>query len=127
MAAMTTAIATDILATLSRLNETYIDCVVTADADRFATILAPDFLCSSPDGTLLDRDAFLTRTRSTPRLQQMDIDDVRIRVLGDVAIIHGRTNYVLGDGRPGAGRYTDVWARRDGRWLAVAAHVTRLL
>ena len=23
------------------------------------------------------------------------------------------------------GRYTDVWARRHGRWLAVSAHVTR--
>ena len=25
----------------------------------------------------------------------------------------------------GQGRYTDVWTRRNGRWLAVAAHVTR--
>jgi hypothetical protein len=24
-----------------------------------------------------------------------------------------------------AGRYTDVWARQGGRWLAVSAHVTR--
>jgi len=23
------------------------------------------------------------------------------------------------------GRYTDIWARRNGRWLCVAAHVTR--
>ena len=29
------------------------------------------------------------------------------------------------DGQPGAGRYTDVWARQGGRWLAVSAHVTR--
>jgi hypothetical protein len=123
---MTTAIANDTLAALSRLNQTYIDCVVTADADRFAAILAPDFLCSTPDGTLLDRDAFLAKTRSTPRLQRMDIDDVRIRVIGDAAIVHGRTSYVLGDGRQGAGRYTDVWALRDGEWVAVAAHVTRL-
>ncbi|MGH3129068.1 MAG: DUF4440 domain-containing protein, partial [Gaiellaceae bacterium] len=47
------------------------------------------------------------------------------RLLGDVAIIHARTTYTLADGRPGAGRYTDVWARRNGQWLAVAAHVTR--
>jgi hypothetical protein len=31
----------------------------------------------------------------------------------------------MADGRAGAGRYTDVWARRNGQWLAVAAHVTR--
>jgi hypothetical protein len=57
----------------------------------------------------------------------MTIDDVRIRLFGGVAIIHACTSYVLGDGRHGAGRYTDVWALRGGAWLAVAAHVTRLL
>jgi len=45
--------------------------------------------------------------------------------MGDVAIIHARTTYMAPDGRMGAGRYTDVWARRGGRWLAVSAHVTR--
>ena len=111
---------------LTRLNAAYIDCVVTADADRFATILADDFVCSNPDGTLIDRGEFLRRTRSAAPLQSMTTDDVRVRVLGSVAIIHARTTYVLGDGRPGAGRYTDVWALRDGTWLAVSAHVTRL-
>lgn len=111
---------------LTRLNATYIDCVVTADADRFATILADDFVCSNPDGTLIERDEFLRRTRAAAKLQSMTIDDVRIRVLGSVAIIHARTTYVLGDGRQGAGRYSDVWARRGGTWVAVAAHVTRL-
>jgi uncharacterized protein (TIGR02246 family) len=119
------AIETDVQA-VTRLNATYIDCVVAADARRFATILAPDFVCSNPDGTLIDRDEFLRRTESGSPLRSMDIEDVRIRMLGDVAVIHARTTYVLGDGRRGAGRYTDVWALRDGTWLAVAAHVTRL-
>ena len=51
--------------------------------------------------------------------------DVRIRILGDVAIIHAQTRYTTADGRKAVGRYTDIWARRQGRWLAVAAHVTR--
>jgi ketosteroid isomerase-like protein len=45
--------------------------------------------------------------------------------MGDFAIIHAQTRYVKGDGEPGKGRYTDIWARKDGRWLCVAAHVTR--
>jgi hypothetical protein len=49
----------------------------------------------------------------------------RFRLLGDVAIIHAITTYKRPDGQPGAGRYTDVWARQGGRWLAVSAHVTR--
>ena len=44
-----------------------------------------------------------------------------------LAIIHAATAFTLPDGRTGRGRYTDVWARRDGRWLAVSAHVTRMM
>src|SRR5262249_7697262 len=119
-----TATETDVQA-LTRLNATYIDCVVTADPNRFAAILAPDFVCSNPDGALVDRAGFLTQIGSAAPLRRMDTDDVRIRMLGEVAIIHARTKFVLGDGREGSGRYTDVWGRRGGAWLAVAAHVTR--
>ncbi len=45
-------------------------------------------------------------------------------MLGDVALIHARTTFV-NEGRPRRGRYTDVWAFREDRWEAVAAHVTR--
>jgi ketosteroid isomerase-like protein len=119
--------AHEALAALAALNDEYIRCVVRADAAAFDRILADDFLCSGPDGALLDRAAFLERTRATPPLANMVIDDVRIRVMGDVAIIHGHTRYELADRRTGEGRYTDVWARRNGNWLAVSAHVTRLM
>ena len=39
--------------------------------------------------------------------------------MGDVAVIHARTTYTTADGGAGTGRSTDVWARRDGRWLVV--------
>jgi ketosteroid isomerase-like protein len=52
-------------------------------------------------------------------------EDVRVRILGDVAIIHARTSYTTAGGEQRNGRYTDVWARRHGKWLAVSAHVTR--
>jgi hypothetical protein len=42
-----------------------------------------------------------------------------------MAIIHARTVYRKRDGQEGAGRYTDIWARRGARWECVAAHVTR--
>ena len=52
-------------------------------------------------------------------------EDVKVRIIGDVAIIHARTSYTTADGDQRNGRYTDVWARRDGKWLAISAHVTR--
>ncbi len=107
------------------LNRDYIRSVQTGDVRRFDEILADDFVCSNPDGSLVDRAAFLKQTAQPVTITGLEAHDVLVRLLGDVAIVHGRTSYTRADGTKGAGRYTDVWARRDGRWLAVSAHVTR--
>ena len=111
--------------TLVALNRDYIRSVQTSDVRRFDEILADDFLCSNPDGSLVDRRAFLEQTARPVSIRNLETHDVLVRLMGDVAIIHARTTYTRPDGGGGAGRYTDVWARRDGRWLAVSAHVTR--
>lgn len=112
-------------ASLLELNRDYIRSVQNSDVRRFEEILADDFLCSTPDGSLLDRTRFLEQTAQPVTISNLEAHDVDIRLMGDFAIIHARTTYTAPDGRPGTGRYTDVWARRKGRWLAVSAHVTR--
>ena len=107
------------------LNRDYIRPVQHSDVRRFDEILADDFLCSNPDGSLVDRKAFLEQTARPVTIRNLEARDVNVRLMGDVAIIHARTTYTLPDGRDGSGRYTDVWARRGSRWLAVSAHVTR--
>jgi ketosteroid isomerase-like protein len=110
---------------LTALNRDYVDSVQKGDVRRFEEILADDFLCSNPDGSLVDRHQFLQQTAAPVTITGLAPEDVRIRVMGDIAIIHARTRYTTPDGRPRNGRYTDVWARRGGKWLAVSAHVTR--
>jgi len=117
--------STSDLDTLLELNRDYIRSVQTSDVKRFDEILAHDFLCSNPDGSLVDRRRFLEQTARPVSISNLEAHDVNVRLMGDFAIIHARTTYTLSDGRPGSGRYTDVWARRNGRWLAVSAHVTR--
>jgi ketosteroid isomerase-like protein len=113
------------LDTLQQLNRDYITSVQTSDVRRFDEILAEDFVCSNPDGSLVHRKGFLAQTARPVTISNLEAKDVVIRLMGDVAIIHARTTYTLPDGREGSGRYTDGWARRQGRWLAVFAHVTR--
>jgi ketosteroid isomerase-like protein len=127
---MTTATANDAtkggdLEILTALNHDYIASVQNGDVRRFDEILAEDFLCSNPDGSLVDRKQFLAQTARPVTISGLAIDDVRIRLLGDFAIIHARTHYKTADGAQHRGRYTDVWAKRGGNWLAVSAHVTR--
>ena len=112
--------------TLTGLNRDYIRSVQNGDVRRFDEILAADFRCSNPDGSLVDRSGFLAQTARPVTIANLEAHDVEIRLFGAVAIIHARTSYTLADGRAGAGRYTDVWARQNGRSLCVSAHVTRL-
>jgi ketosteroid isomerase-like protein len=121
----TTILATSDLDMLLQLNADYIRSVQTSDVARFDQILADDFVCTNPDGSFVDRANFLIQTARPVAIAGLAAHDVNVRIIGDCAIIHARTTYRTPDGRSGAGRYTDVWARRSGRWLAVAAHVTR--
>ena len=112
---------------LVQLNIDYINSVQHSDVKRFDEILAPDFYCSHPDGTLVDRAAFLKQTAKPVTIANLTAEDVLIRMIGDdFAIIHARTAFTRPDGSAGGGRYTDVWAKQNGCWLAVSAHVTRL-
>src|SRR6266852_30563 len=93
--------------TLVALNEDYIQSVQHGDVPRFSEILADDFLCSLPDGSLIDRARFLARTAQPVTIANLQAHDVNVRLLGDVAIIHASTTYTV-DGRSASGRYTDV-------------------
>jgi ketosteroid isomerase-like protein len=123
---MTASTVTD-LEQLHDLNQAYLDSVRTCDVERFRQLLADDFLASTPAGEILDKTQFLERTAGPKTLDRLKGEDIRIRILGDVAIIHSATVYTTVSGQEGRGRYTDDWQKRDGTWRCVSAHVTRLL
>ncbi len=113
------------LEALEELNQGFIRSVRLSDVGWFDRNLTEDFLNSNADGTLVDRAGFLRQIAPPCPVSNLDVEDVRIRILGEIAIIHGRTVYRKPDGKAGAGRYTDVYARWQGRWLCVSADVTR--
>ena len=113
------------LETLQDLNRSYIRSAETSDVAWYAENLAEDYLASNPDGSLLDRAGFLARMARPYPGSQLEAVDVRIRILGEVALIHAGFRDKRPDGQTGRGRYTDIWARRQGRWLCVSAHFTR--
>jgi hypothetical protein len=113
------------LEALRLLNDGFIRAVRLSDVAWFETNLSDDFLNSNPDGTLVDRTAFLRQIGRPCPVSNFDVEDVRIRLFDGAAIIHGRTTYIKPGGQAAAGRYTDVWALEDGRWLCKSGDVTR--
>ncbi len=87
--------------------------------------LAEEFSSNGADGSLLDKKGFIAQVIRPSGISDLTVDDVHIRILGDTAIVHGWTKYRKMTGESAAGRYTDVWMLRNGRWKCVAAHVTR--
>ena len=110
---------------LTQLNLEYIRSVEESDVRWFDAHLAPDFMNSNPDGSLVDRQGFLNQIARGAAVSDIKAHDVIIRIMGDLAIIHAGTTYKTATGSL-KGRYTDIWSRREQRWLCVAAQVTRV-
>jgi len=111
------------VALLHRLNAQYIGAFVEADVAWYVENLAADFTCSLSDGTRIGKEEFLRKIAAGPGVTDVRYDEVDVRPLGDVALVHGVTYYVR-NGEPASTRYTDVWRREAGRWRAVAAQLT---
>jgi hypothetical protein len=120
----TDTVARDLQA-LEELNRGYVRSAELSDVRWYEEHLAEDYLSTNPDGSLMDRAAFLARMARPYPGSNLEALDVRIRLLGDFALIHAGFRDTRPDGRVGEGRYTDIWARRGGRWLCIAANFTR--
>ena len=110
---------------LLELNRNYVRSALESDVRWYAENLSEDFYITAPDGALLNRDAFLKRIANPYPGTEAEAVDVMVRILGDVAIIHSGYRDRKLTGEFGYGRYTDIYERRNGRWLCVAAHFMR--
>ena len=115
----------DDLARLAELNADYVAAVQAGDVLRFEELLATDFRCSNPDGSIVDKAGFLAQTALPVTIRGLEAHQVEIRLFGDTAVIHAQTQYRTSAGEHRHGRFTDVWVRQGRDWKAVAAHVTR--
>jgi hypothetical protein len=100
---------------LTALNCDYIHSVQHGDVQRFDELLAEDFLCSNPDGSLVGKNQFLAQSPRPATISGLSVQEVRVRILGEVAIIHARTSYTTVDGEQRNGRYTRLGAPGWGR------------
>jgi hypothetical protein len=97
---------------------------MSADVEWYRRHLADDFVCIESNGAVLDKSAFLAQTAKGPGVRSYSLDDARVRIFGDVALIHGFGTFIRLDGTSGQSRYTDVYAKTDGEWKTISAQIT---
>jgi ketosteroid isomerase-like protein len=102
---------------------------VEGDRATIDRIVADDWTTTDIAGRLRTRAevmADMFRSGTKP-IAAMTIDDVRVRMLGDVAVVTGRTTArATGSQTDIFLRFTDVFTLRDGRWQIVASQGTRI-
>ena len=101
--------------------------IQSRNIEQLKEILAEDFVYRSPGNDELDREAFLQNIAAIPaEILSVNGTEQRVSVFGDLAVLTGvqRSTVRLDDGREAvsAVAFTDVFARRDGRWTMVLAY-----
>ena len=85
---------------LLQLNDDYIHSDQHGDVARYEEFLAEDFTASLPDLVFRNRKEFLELIAQPRPFTGLTLLNVTVRVLGDVALVHGRVRYTTKhDGR----------------------------
>ena len=92
-------------------------------------VLAPEWSVTDPAGRVLGKQQVLDETFSSDERQidSMAVDDVTVRVFGDVAVATGRTRAsgsYKGTRASVELRFTDVLRHHADRWQFVVSHGT---
>ena len=117
---------------IKRVEEERRQAILRNDTNALDRLIAPEFtgifnhLCGRV-GTKADELA--VNESGTRKIQLWDHSDVKVRLYGNVGLVTGLAEVIdilKGERRHIRFRYTHVWVERDGRWLLVHRHTTRV-
>ncbi|MEP6767288.1 MAG: nuclear transport factor 2 family protein [Acidobacteriota bacterium] len=98
--------------------------IARTDLTAYDRIVADDYVAIEASGKEHAKTEILASYRAgTLRYTNLEIFDVKGRIFGDTAIVGARTKGLRREGDrdvPNNVHYIRVYARRDGRWRAVA-------
>jgi ketosteroid isomerase-like protein len=118
------ALCTDDAAEVETLERRLVEAIGARDLETYARLVADDYVASRPDGSELTKAQVMASYRSGERgYVGLAIEGVVGRVYGDTGVVTARTRGKrIEDGKEIENRvlYVRVFARRDGRWQAVA-------
>jgi hypothetical protein len=110
------------------LEEAWVNAIVTKNVNVLHRVMADDFNGVSPSGeSYTKQDAIADVQSGFYAVESMTIDNLKVRVFDNVAIVtyYQNEKSKLGD-EDCSGRYffTDVWVNRNDDWQAVSSQGT---
>jgi hypothetical protein len=116
-------------AELIRLEHAYARALLTKDRDFLMRFYASDWRGGNWMGFWSKSTMLKSVLNERYVVKSMDVRDLKVRVIGDAAVVQGVDEEITSvDGRDTSGKwaFTDVFARRNGAWVAVASHTSEI-
>jgi len=114
--------------TLQAMEHDWLNAEKNHDTAAFEKIVADDWIAIGPDGktqTKAERAAEIKAAHIT----SATMGDMKVRVFGDTAVVTGTDDEsTMEDGKKSGDHYawTDVFVKRNGKWLAVASQTAQI-
>jgi len=121
----------DVSAEILQLERDIMVAIKNKDAATLEPMVADDFIYRTHFGAEADKAEFLKSVASFPvEILAIRGEELKVNVYGETAVLTGmqlaEVRIPEGAAEEGAVAFTDVFVRRDGRWLMVLAYAVEL-
>ena len=113
-------------AQLRAINHRFVSSTVDVSGDLMEILTHEDFLLTDSDGSWRGRAEFVSHMRRQPPLDNAAGEDMRVRLFGPVALVHGVFAVTDKAGQVAKLRYTDVYVWNANAWQLVSVQNTLL-
>ena len=118
----------DAAAEVAGLYSAWFEAIVAHDRGFFERTLADEFIYTDIFGDVRSKDDYIGGLDLVPPDSRVELHEIRPVLYGDFALVtgHYEVSAVLANGKDvtSSTRFTSAWARRDGRWQALAHQAT---
>ena len=121
-----TAAGDDVAAAIKGLEEKWVQAGLKGDAAGLSALLADGILTVSNTGAVQTKAEMIERFK-TVKYQASKIDDMKVTVYGDAAVVVGHwqgKGIEKGKAFDESERFTDTWVKQNGQWRCVATQGT---
>jgi len=104
--------------------------MIRKDITTLSKLVGDDWTIQNDSGVVGTKAGFINDIKTgTLVVSKFQLHDLRVRVIGDVAIVQGSDDEVSSyAGKDGSGTFNwlDVWAKRNGKWVSIATQLTKV-
>lgn len=123
--------AADVTEDILRIERDIMEAIKNKDAATLEPMVADDFIYRTHFGAEAARDEFLKSIASFPvEILAIRGEELKVNVYGETAVLTGvqfaEVRVPEGATEEGAVAFTDIFVRREGRWLMVLAYAVEL-